>query len=96
VEIVISHAGAGAALIDALIDHGVHGLVVAGTGNGTVHAELEAALRGAQEAGVRVLRTTRCAFGAVVGGGPHDLPSAGALTPVKARIELMLTLLSNA
>jgi len=93
VEIVLSHAGVGAALVDALIAHGVHGLVVAGTGNGTVHVELEAALRQAQEAGVRVLRSTRCAFGGVVGDDPKALPSAGALTPVKARIELMLELL---
>jgi L-asparaginase len=95
VEIVLSHAGVGAALVDALIAHGVHGLVVAGTGNGTVHVELEVALRQAQEAGVRVLRSTRCAFGGVVGDGPKALPSAGALTPVKARIELMLELLKR-
>jgi L-asparaginase len=96
VEIVLSHAGVGAGLVDALIDHGVHGLVVAGTGNGAVHRELEAALRQAQEAGVRVLRSTRCAFGGVVGEDPKALPSAGPLTPVKARIELMLDLLGRA
>jgi len=95
VEILLSHAGVGAALVDALIAHGVHGLVVAGTGNGTVHADLEWALRQAQEAGVRVLRSTRCAFGGVVGDDPKALPSAGALTPVKARIELMLELLKR-
>lgn len=95
VEIVMSHAGVGASLVDALIDHGVHGLVVAGTGNGTVHRDLEAALRNAQDAGVRVLRSTRCAFGAVVGEPAGALPSAGALTPVKARIELMLEMLAK-
>jgi L-asparaginase len=96
VEIVLSHAGVGAGLVDALIAHGVRGLVVAGTGNGSVHLELEAALRQAQEAGVQVLRSTRCAFGGVVGDDPKALPSAGALTPVKARIELMLELLKKA
>ena len=35
---------------------GVDGLVVAGTGNGSVHAELEAALQKAERSGVRVLR----------------------------------------
>jgi L-asparaginase len=93
VEIVLSHAGASAALVDALTAQGVHGLVVAATGNGTVHADLEAGLRRAQDAGVNVLRSTRCAYGSVVGHDPYAMPSAGALTPVKARIELMLKLM---
>lgn len=93
VEIVFSHAGAGPALVEALVAQGVRGLVVAGTGNGSVHEQLDAALHQAQRAGVRVLRSTRCAFGAVVGDAAQALPSAGALTPVKARIELMLELM---
>ena len=38
VEVVTSHAGARAEGVDALVAAGVRGLVVAGTGNGTVHA----------------------------------------------------------
>jgi hypothetical protein len=41
---------------------------------------------------VRVLRSTRCAAGPVIGGAM--LASAGALSPVQARIELMLELLA--
>ena len=37
----------------------------------------------------------RCQLGGVVGGAPDDLPSAGTLTPVQARIELMLDLLAG-
>ena len=96
VEIVLSHAGAGPALVEALVAQGVRGLVVAATGNGSVHVQLDAALHAAQRAGVRVLRSTRCAFGAVVGDAAQALPSAGALTPVKARIELMLELMRAA
>ncbi|HET6598813.1 MAG TPA: asparaginase [Burkholderiaceae bacterium] len=95
VEIVFSHAGAGPALVEALVAQGVQGLVVAATGNGSVHAQLDAALHEAQCAGVRVLRSTRCAFGAVVGDDAQALQSAGALTPVKARIELMLELMRS-
>ena len=94
VELLFSHAGASGALVDGLLAHGVQGLVVAGTGNGTVHAALLAALQRAQAAGVTVWRASRCAFGAVVGEGA--LPSAGALPAAKARIELMLRLMGEA
>lgn len=93
VEIVMSHAGAGGAVVDALVAQGVDGLVVAATGNGTVHHELEAALLRARDAGVRIVRASRCAQGRVQ-STPHDvLPHAGGLSPVKARIALLLELL---
>jgi L-asparaginase len=92
VEIVTSHAGASGLAVDALVAQGVRGLVVAGTGNGTVHAALEAALADAQAAGVKVLRASRCA-GGVVGSAPSTFASAGVLTPAKARVELLLQLL---
>lgn len=94
VEIVMSHAGADGAVVEALVAQGVHGLVVAATGNGSVHAGLEAALLRAQSRGVKVVRASRCAQGRVQ-DTPHDrLPHAGALSPVKARIALMLELLA--
>jgi L-asparaginase len=91
VEIVMSHAGASGLLVDALVAQGVHGIVAAGTGNGTLHRELEAALLRAQAAGVTVLRSTRCAAGPVI--GQALLRSAGVLSPVQARVELLLELL---
>lgn len=93
VEIVSSHAGAGPRAVQALISAGVRGLVVAGTGNGTVHQDLEAALLQAVSQGVPVLRATRCASGGIVAGGADVLPSAGGLTPAQARVELTLRLL---
>lgn len=101
VEVVFSHAMAGGAMVRALCappstgDAPVRGLVVAGTGNGTLHADLEAALRQAQAQGVRVVRTTRCVYGSVVVGASQDgLPSTG-LSPVKARVALMLDLMAS-
>ncbi len=94
VEIVTSHAGAGGAVVRALCAGGVQGLVVAATGNGTLHHELEAALLEAQAGGVRVLRSSRCLDGRVLPKAGDALPSADDLTPVKARIELMLALMS--
>ncbi|KQP35220.1 asparaginase [Pseudorhodoferax sp. Leaf274] len=94
VELVFSHAGASGASVDALVRDGVQGLVVAATGNGSVHHALEAALLRAQAAGVRVLRASRCDQGQVMGLPGDALPGAGALSPVKARIQLQLDLLA--
>ena len=95
VEIVVSHAGAGGAGVDALVRDGTRGIVVAATGNGSVHHALEAALLRAQSAGVRVLRASRCEQGRVMAGEGDALPGAGALSPVKARIQLQLDLLAD-
>ncbi len=95
VEIVLSHAGARADAIHALREAGAHGFVIAGTGNGAVHTELESALMRAQAAGLGVLRCTRCPDGGVIDAGASTLPSAGALTPYQARVELMLQLMAR-
>jgi L-asparaginase len=95
VEIVLNHAGAGGALVDVLVAQGVAGLVAAGTGNGTLSAGLESALRRAAQAGVRVLRASRCVDGPVLGGDEGGLPSAGVLSAVQARVELLLQLLAR-
>jgi L-asparaginase len=92
VEIVLNHAGAYGRIVDALVADGVQGVVVAGTGNGTLHHALEAALRRAEAVGVEVLRSTRCAAGPVIGEGVGA--SAGSLSPWQARVELMLRLLA--
>lgn len=93
VEIVFSHAGASGRLVEALCEQGVDGLVAAGTGNGTLHRELESALLAAQGRGVAVLRATRCAFGRVIPKPGDGLPGADGLNPQKARVELLLRLL---
>lgn len=95
VEIVASHAGADGAVVQALRSLGVHGLVVVATGNGTIHHDLETALLAAQDAGVKVLRVSRCAEGPVLAKPGDALPSAGSLTPAKARVALMLELMAT-
>ena len=96
VAIVCSHAGVDAGLVEALLAQGVAGLVVEGTGNGTLHRSLEPALRAAAAAGVIVRRASRCQGGAVVGAPDGAWPSAGPLTPARARIEILLDLLAGA
>ena len=99
VEIVNSHAGCTGAVVRALLSartQGVSldGLVVAATGNGTVHQDLEAALLDAQQQGIAVVRSTRCPFGALVAGAPSAFEAMPGLSPYKARIALMLRLLA--
>lgn len=95
VEIVMNHAGASGAIVQALLDQGIDGLVAAGTGNGTLSEPLQAALLQAQSQGVRVLRASRCAQGRVLPHAGDVLPDSQGLSPVKARVELLLQLLAQ-
>lgn len=91
VEVITSHAGARPDAVHALLAAGVRGIVVAATGNGTLHAALEPALARARAAGVVVWCCTRCPFGMLVGREPGP---AAALSPWAARVELMLALIN--
>ena len=93
VEIVVSHAGASGAIVDSLVQDGIAGIVVAATGNGTVHYALEEALLRAQAAGVAVRRASRCALARVLPHAGDRLPAAEGLNPVKARVALLLELM---
>jgi len=100
VEWLTNHGGQTGAMVRALLWHQqaasearpLRGIVVAGTGNGTLHSDLLAALVAAQAAGIRVWRSTRCANGRVIEGADCPIP-ATPLPPAKARLELMLRLL---
>ena len=112
IEIVLNHAGADGRMVDLLRQErleqlsrcpgpefdAVEGIVVAGTGNGTVHVDLLAALLKASEAGVRIMRSSRCPYGRVLspaGGGDETVfEAADGLSPTKTRILLVLALLA--
>lgn len=93
VAVVHSHAGSDARQIQALVAAGVKGLVVASTGNGTVHHSLLSALAQAQAQGVVVRLTTRCAEGQIVGQAAALQSAPAGLNAYKARVSLMLDLL---
>ncbi|SAL44251.1 asparaginase [Caballeronia humi] len=100
VEIVASYAGASRAAIDAFVGGGVKGIVIAGTGNGSVHATLQQALADATKQGVAVVRSSRVGSGHVMRNGAASddalgSVSAGTLNPYKARVLLMLALAAN-
>jgi len=100
VEIVMNYSGAGDAVVRALLAQGredfppLSGIVVAGTGNGTVNAAMQTALDEAAAKGIQIALASRCAKGGVVRTGA---PLAGfhvypGLSPVKARVRLLLEL----
>jgi L-asparaginase len=97
VEIVTSYAGASRIGVDALVAAGVRGIVVAGTGNGSIHSSVQQALTDAVSQGVAVVRSSRVGSGHVMrnGAAPDDVlgfVTAGSLNPYKARVLLMLAL----
>ena len=93
VEIIMNYTGANGTMVQALTAAGVQGLVIAATGNGTLHHALEAALEQAQHAGVKVVRATRCANGKVISVPGAIFPDSYGLSPVKARVAMVLELL---
>lgn len=101
VELMFSHAGADGEMVRALLSHSpagaqrLRGIVVAGTGNGTVHDDLLIALKQAQARGVDVVVASRCAHGRVVPHPGQPLPDSAGLSPVKARLALALQLLES-
>ena len=101
VEIIMNHADANGQIVNALLEqkvslqHKLRGIVVAGTGNGTISASLDSALLRAQESGVVVWRSTRCAFGQLEGRTNAVFGDSHGLPPVKARIALMLNLMHS-
>jgi L-asparaginase len=100
VEIVASYAGVSRVAVDALVAAGARGIVVAGTGNGSIHATLQQALAEAAARGVAIVRASRTGSGHVMrdGAAPDSalgFVSAGTLNPYKARVLLMLALASG-
>jgi L-asparaginase len=95
VEIVVSHLGMTGRQLDSALDAGVAGIVIAGTGNGSVAEVLKPGLRRARDLGIPVVRATRVAGGAVTTNtidGECGCVPAGSLSPQKARLLLMLAL----
>ena len=96
VDVVQNHTGADGHLVRSLMAHDApQGWVVLGTGNGTLHHDLEAALLDAQKQGAHVLRASRCAQGGVQSRETDVLPHAEGLTAVQARVALLLHLIAQ-
>ena len=95
VDIVYTYAGADGALIDAAIAQGAEGIVIAGFPTGVATPVMDQAIRRAVDKGIPVVMTNRGGMGRVMDKKPEEarpLLWGDNLTPVKARVLLMLAL----
>ena len=96
VEILYSYAEDGSAMAaEALYNQGVKGLVIAGTGAGSIHKNHKEALKNLLQKGLVVVQSSRVNAGIVMAGEEDSkLGFVGAmdLNPQKARVLLMLAL----
>ena len=90
VDIIYTYAGEDSVLIDAAVNAGAKGIVIAGAGAGGTTAGQGAAMRRASQKGVIVVVGSRTGSGRVAGGGTRVSP--GDLNVQKARVLLMLAL----
>ena len=95
VEIVMNYVNASHQHVDALVNAGVQGLVIAGTGNGSVSSKMKESLVRAQMAKVQIRLSSRCNQGAVVPTSSHVFDAKGALSPAKTRVALLLDIMSE-
>ena len=105
VDIVAIHPGCDATHIDASLQAGARGIVLAALGSGNANPDIAEAVKRCAEHGVPVVVSSRVPEGRLVasyggGGGGHDLVAAGAvhsstLRPGQARILLAALLASK-
>lgn len=96
VEIVTNQVQADGWLPRALLAAGgLDGLVVAGTGNGSLSKPLTQALLACQAAGVEIRRVSRCLGGPLLPVPGENFLAEGGLSAAKARIKLILELLAQ-
>ena len=93
VDLLLTYQQAPGDLIDAAVERGARGLVIASAGAGAMTAAQIDAAGAAARSGIAVVVASRVPRARLL---PTDVPAgtiaAGALSPVKARILLMLGL----
>ncbi|HEX9584763.1 MAG TPA: asparaginase, partial [Gammaproteobacteria bacterium] len=95
VDIVYTYAGADGALIEAAVAHGAEGLVIAGFPTGAGTPAMDEAIRKLAAKGIPAVMTNRGGLGRVIDKRAKEarpLIWGDNLTPVKARVLLMLAL----
>ena len=97
VDVIYAHANMSADLIDAAVEHGARGIVVAGVGNGNMTSSALNSLKAAAAGGVVVVRSTRLQKGIVlrnneINDDEMGFVASGEFNPAKSRVLLQLAL----
>jgi L-asparaginase len=94
VDLLETYQGADGDLIDAAAGAGAAGIVIAGAGAGSLTPSQAIAARRVARGGVRIVVASRTGGGLVgpVAGEDLGFVSAGALSPLRARLLLVLAL----
>jgi len=97
VDVIYAHANMSADLIDAAIENGAKGVVIAGVGDGNMTTPALDALTRAAKSGIVVVRSTRLPSGIVlrnneVNDDEKGFIASGELNPAKSRVLLQLAL----
>jgi len=93
VDVIVTYQGASGDLINAAVDAGAKGLVIATAGAGATSGTQSDGIRYATSKGLPVVITTRTGGGRIAGSGGRSTTIAGEdLAPIKARILLMVAL----
>jgi len=100
VEVFTSHAGARPDVLRFLINQGVDGIVLAGTGQGNIHESLIVSILEAKEQKIPIIRASRTLLGDIRPEVPVSdqflgTTAARNLSPAKARVALQLFLYSQ-
>lgn len=93
VEIIYSDVSPNPQIISILVNNGVDGFIISGTGNGTIHENILNAVRDLQK-DIPVVIATRVPTGRIM-NDQSDLMVSPYSHPAKARIWLVLSLLKN-
>ena len=93
VEIIYSDVSANTGLIPLLVDNGVDGLVINGTGNGTIHHNILNAIDDVRKK-LPIIVATRVPTGKIM-NDQYGLMTSPYTHPAKARIWLVLSILKN-
>ena len=94
VDVLLTYQGASGDLIQAAVDSGARGIVLATAGAGATSGTQSDGVRYAASKGVPVVYTTRTGSGRIASGRGNSVAGQD-LAPVKARILLMLALAGN-
>lgn len=97
VDVIYAHANMSPDLVQAAIDGGARGLVIAGVGDGNMTKEVVDLLARAASQGIAVVRSTRLPAGVVLRDNEVDdsklgFVASGEFNPAKSRVLLQLAL----